>query len=549
MRLPRPHLPRPRLPRLPRPGLSRRDWLLLGGLLAAGLGLRLWSFRYGLPWVYNRDEEEHFVPHAVEMFGGSLNPGYFENPPALTYLLYAVFKVRFTAGFPFGGGGDFVRGFRDDPSAAFATARVVVALLGAATIAAAAWAGSRWWNRRTGFVAAALVAFCFLPAFYSKFALNDAVTLLPVFAASVALLLVLERGRLVWFALAGAAIGAAVAVKYTAGALVVPLALAAAIRVADDRSELRRGLLGLVLAGVAFGAVFLALNPYAVIDFSEFRSQVGGQSATAGGSAKLGQADVPGWIYYAWTLTWGFGWIPALLALAGAALLVRENPRRAVVLIAFPLLLFLFLGAQQRYFARWFLPAYPALILLAAYGAWRITAARRPVWLWALAALMVVQGIAANVRVDSVLARTDTRELARDWLIENVPAGNGVVIEPFVPAGWTPAGLREWEIQRPFQAYTRRLAPALVDAYRAGGYCTIVVASHQKGRGLKAGLEGARAYYARLDAESAATVRFLPWRADSDPPGFSFDMSFNNFPRQHARPGPEVSVHRLRDCE
>lgn len=546
MRVPRPRLPRPRLPR---PGLDRREWLLLAGLLAAGLGLRLWSFRYGLPWVYNRDEEEHFVPRAVGMFGGSLNPGYFENPPALTYLLYAVFKVRFTAGFPFGGGGDFVRGFRTDPTAAFETARVVVIVLGTATIAAAFWAGARWWNRRTAFVAAALVAFCFLPAFYSKFALNDAVTLLPVFAAVVGLLLVLERGGIGWFALAGGAIGASVAVKYTAGALVVPLAIAAAIRVADDRAELRRALLGLVLAGVAFGAVFLALNPYSVLDFSEFRSQVGGQSATAGGSAKLGQADVPGWLYYAWTLTWGFGWVPALLALAGAALLVRENWRRAVVLGAFPLLLFLFLGAQERYFARWFLPAYPALILLAAYAAHRLTAARRPALLWALAAVMVVQGIAGTVRVDAVLARTDTRELARDWLAENLRPGDGVVVEPFVPSGWTPGGLREWEVQRPFQAYTRRLSPALVDRYRSRGYCTVVVGSHQKGRGLKAGLAGARAYYARLDARSAEIVRFLPWRADADPPGFSFDMSFNNYPRQHARPGPEVFVHRLYDCE
>ena len=543
MRLPRPSL------RLPRPDLDRREWMLLAGLLVAGLGLRLWSFRYGLPWVYNRDEEEHFVPHAVEMFGGSLNPGYFENPPALTYLFYAVYKVRFTAGFPFGGGGDFVRGFRNDPTAAFETARIVVAVLGTMTIAAAAWAGSRWWNRRAGFVAAALVAFCFLPAFYSKFALNDAVTLLPVTAAMVALLLVLERGRLVHFALAGAAIGAAVAVKYTAGALLVPLAIAAAIRVRDERAQWRPALLGLAAAGAAFAVVFLVLNPYAAIDFSEFRSQVGGQSATAGGSAKLGQADVPGWLYYAWTLTWGLGWVPALLAVAGAVLLVRENPRRAVVLIAFPILLFAFLGAQQRYFARWFLPAYPALILLAAYAAARISAARRPVVLWALAAVMVAQGVAANVRVDSLLARTDTRELARQWLIENLPPSDAVVVEPFVPSGWTPGDLREWEVRRPFQAYTKRLSPALVDRYRARGYCTVVVGSHQKGRGLKAGLAGARAYYDRLDRESEEVVRFLPWRAGADPPGFSFDMSFNNHPRQHARPGPEVEVHRLRDCE
>ena len=76
------------------------------------------------------------------MFRGGLDPGYYENPPALTYLLYAIFKVRFTAGFPFGGGGDLVRGFAADPEAAFLTARVAVALIGTLVVGLAYWAGA-----------------------------------------------------------------------------------------------------------------------------------------------------------------------------------------------------------------------------------------------------------------------------------------------------------------------------------------------------------------------------------------------------------------------
>ena len=54
-----------------------RGWLpprpygwILAGLLLVALGLRLWNIKYGLPWVYNRDEEGHFVPVAVRFFGG-----------------------------------------------------------------------------------------------------------------------------------------------------------------------------------------------------------------------------------------------------------------------------------------------------------------------------------------------------------------------------------------------------------------------------------------------------------------------------------------------
>ena len=63
-------------------------------LLAVALGLRLWGVGSGLPWVYNVDEAQHFVPLAVGMQGGNLDPGgYFANPPAFTYLLAGLFRL------------------------------------------------------------------------------------------------------------------------------------------------------------------------------------------------------------------------------------------------------------------------------------------------------------------------------------------------------------------------------------------------------------------------------------------------------------------------
>ena len=64
-------------------------------VLAVAFALRLWGIKQGLPYVYDVDEYGHFVPEAVAMFDHGLNPHYFINPPALTYLLHVVFGVWF----------------------------------------------------------------------------------------------------------------------------------------------------------------------------------------------------------------------------------------------------------------------------------------------------------------------------------------------------------------------------------------------------------------------------------------------------------------------
>jgi hypothetical protein len=528
---------------------------MLAGLLLAALGLRLWSIRYGLPWVYNRDEEFHFVPVAVRMFGGSFNPHYFENPPALTYLFYVVFRARFHIA-------HFQAHFDAHPTQVYEIARLVVAVIGTASVGLVYWAGRRWFDARVGLLAAALIAFGFLPAFYGKFALNDAVTLAPMAIALALMALAWERGRTWQWVAAAAAIGVATAVKYTAGAMLLPLAIAILLIWLDGD----RRILGLVkvaaLCGIAFVVAFLVLNPYAIVDFHTFRHQLAGQSATAGGSAKLGQSDTPGWLYYMWTVTWGLGWVPAVAAVGGAVLLLRDNWRRGLVLVIYPLFMFLFLGVQARHFGRWYMPAYPALVLLSAYGAVRaaewIGRGRR--WAsWALAGvcvLMLAQGLAATIRVDSVLGRTDTRLLAHDWIFKHIPANTPIVVEPFDPEGWLAQPNRAGEpryrlypIKPPFQAYEKKLDPTLIDTYRAEGYCWVVVASHQKQRGLMAKLPGAIGYYQRLNRESDRTELFDPWREGVDRPGFNFDMSFDYYPTAFVRPGPFIEIHHLSGCD
>ncbi|MGA7705160.1 MAG: glycosyltransferase family 39 protein, partial [Solirubrobacteraceae bacterium] len=340
-------------------------WPLLAAILLGALGLRLWGIKQGLPYVYNIDEAGHFVPKAVAMSAHGLNPEYFVNPPALTYVLHLVFVLWF------GGGHSLTREYATHPDQVFLVARVTVAVLGTGAVWLLYLLGARLFDRRVGLLAAALEAVAFLPVFYGHLALNDAATLLPLTLSLLGSAGILGRGRVRDYAIAGVGLGFACASKYTAGIVVVPLAAAAAAHYLDGSSGSgRRVLVGLGTAGVCALAAFLLANPYALLDFQRFHSELVHQSSLSEeAQGKLGAPRQGGLLYYLWSFTWGLGWVPVLAALGGAVALCLRRPRLAWLLVPAPILFLAFMGLQDRYFGRWLLPIFPIACLLAAHFA------------------------------------------------------------------------------------------------------------------------------------------------------------------------------------
>ncbi len=346
-------------------------WGGLAFVLTLALVLRLWGVKSGLPFVYNIDEAGHFVPKAVAMSSGGLNPRYFVNPPALTYVLHLVFVVWFG-----GDHGVVLREYATHPDRVFLVARVVVALLGVGAVWLLYLLGARLLGRGVGLLAAALEAVAFLPVFYGHFALNDAATLLPLTLSLFGSAGVLRYGRKRDYALAGLGLGFACASKYTAGIAIAPLAAAVATHYLDASPNAgRRVLVGIaVAAGCSLGA-FLLANPYALLDFQRFHSELVHQSSLSEeAQGKLGAPKQGGLLYYLWSFSWGLGWVPALAALGGTVAIWRRDARIGWLLVPAPLLFLGFMGLQDRYFGRWLLPIFPFACLLAAYFAHELRA-------------------------------------------------------------------------------------------------------------------------------------------------------------------------------
>lgn len=551
---------------------SAAAWTL-GGILALGLVLRLWGIRHGLPVAYHLDEYAHFTESAVEMFRDGLNPNYFQNPPAYTYLLHVLFAIAYGVS-PIGSLGEPVRdAFNGDPTTLYLIARGASAALGLAAAWLLYFVGKRLYGVAIGLAASAFLALTFLPVHYSHFALNDVPLLFPLCIGLLGLARVIHNGRLTDYLLAGVGLGLATGTKYTAAALSVAIFVAWAIRAYDDRERAKREFLFLCGAAAISLAAFLVSNPFALLDADKFYSDLKRQSDLSAGVSKLGTDDTSGWWYYLRTLGWGFGVLPLLLSVVGAVLALRKDWRRSLPFVVFALVVWLFMGNQVRFYARWLMPVYPVLALFAGYAVVEIgkaigrrfkppggrfaSANSATVATVALVAIALIGPLVHVVHNDRVLARTDTRELAKEWLLENVDPDEKIAIELIAPiAYYNEDGYRGTEPA--FEIYplprgsaveksAEQLSPAKLDEFARDGYCYVVTGSIQKGRVTKdpSKRPSAAEYYKALESRGTLVKSFSPIKSGSDLPTFNFDISYNYYPLAYERPGPQIDIYRL----
>ncbi len=186
---------------------------------------------------------------------------------------------------------------------------------------------------------------------------------------------------------------------------------------------------------------------------------------------------------------------------------------------------------------------------------------------------MLGQGVLYSVHDDLVLARADTRNLTRAWMVEHVPRGTRIVLEPVVLGSWLhDPGLAKsaarW-VKYPalrsviapngqlapqsahtvaLEDYEATLSPALIGWYERLGYCWVVTGSTESGRALESPRAAplAVAYYRALASHAQVVYHVSPYAPGSSAPGFNFDWTFDFYPLAYRHPGPEMTVYRLR---
>jgi hypothetical protein len=333
--------------------------LLALAAFAAALLLRLWNLGWGLPnaqRLFSFHPDESMVVSAslqVNPFLLLLDPGLYAYGALPMLLNGAVIHLGEAVGLVGPGPSPGV------PSAgALLAARLVSAVLGAATCFFLYGTGRLLFGRAAGLIAAALYALAPLAVQHGHFATVDVPATFFVagtlyFAARAASPEARPRD-LLW---AGVWSGLAAAAKYNAG-LVLLAGVAAWWLTGRDRKGLVFLLLG-ALGAFLVGCPTVLLNPGGVLQAIRDESR---HVSTGHGDVFTGTA--PGLIYHvAFNLRWGLTGPLMALTLAGVIAIALRRGRGDGILAAFALPYYLLIGLAAVKFARYTLPLYPPLLL------------------------------------------------------------------------------------------------------------------------------------------------------------------------------------------
>ncbi len=423
-------------------------FMVMGFLLISAYALRVWGANFGLPaFVAHPDEPEIALRAYNILWTADYNPRWFHYPSgyiytqAVSYIFYFLYAT--------------VRGaFRWLPEQItpefYLFGRTITALFGTLTVLVVYLIGQKAYRTRTGMIAAVLLAFSYLHIVNSHYITADVPA--GFWAALCALfsVLILRRGETKWYVLAGLVAGFAAGTKYNAG-LVVMLPLLAHVMGTPwgEWGWLDRRLAANLLATLGG---FILSTPYAVLDLHMFLNDVGFEFNFAGNVYMPGYSSGSSAVWYLRALFTGADAPLALAYLSGLVyalaviirLLVRrhEAGRQAgkchTLLSSFPMLYGAGLLGSALHFERYLLPIIPILSVLAAVFLDQATdwGAARLRWhgrrLAALATgLAVLLPFVAGILFDWSITRLDIRPAARDWVIQNIPAGSSLAVERY----------------------------------------------------------------------------------------------------------------------
>jgi hypothetical protein len=407
-------------------------------VVLAGFALRLLGLQYGLPYVYNPDEVA-IMTRALSFATGTLNPHNFLYPTFFFYVLFA--WVGSYLGLVWLTGGvsslsELPGLYFSHPGGIYTAGRLLVALLGTATILAVYRLAGRLGDSRMALAAAVFVAVAPLHVRDSHYVKHDVPATLAVVIAYLAMTRAFAdpqdprtaRRRLV---IAAAACGLAFSIHYYCVFLAIPLLATALISARSERVQ--QAVLNCIIVTAISVGIFILLSPFVALepltawrDITANREIVVDRAVASGAFAAAAR-------YADMLLNDAVGMPVAILAVSGIVAMLRSQLALGLLLLSFPVAFFLFISNTFPA-SRYLNPLVPFAVLFASAGVRAITDAifsRKAVVFWILTAAAAAPALYESVRTDVFFRRTDTRTIALQKIASIVPDGATIATQPY----------------------------------------------------------------------------------------------------------------------
>lgn len=429
---------------------QRAHWnpatLLLLGLLAAALGLRLWGTWFGLPYLFHNDEDFEIV-RALQLGAGQYDfdrvgkGGYF-------YLLFVEYGLLFVVLLLSGAvssAAEFGELYIRDPSAFYLIGRATTATIGTLTVYLVYRLGGLAYSTAAALFAATLLTFNVLHSYLSHLTIVDVpMTFLIVAALYFAAKLVTGgSARNYWWAALMAAF--ATSTKIPAILVLIPLLISHCYFVTGHGGVLRQYFLSKSLwqAVAIFVIAYVVTTPGILVHFEDVLS--GGVSkfltdadvAEGGLDERSKLANTNLFVYYYTQILQSMTWPVFIVSAAGVLYAVWKHRPVDVMLVTFAAVWYVAMASStdpHLFFPRYIAPVLPVTALLGGRFLADIVSIagrdRRPaVAATALGIALVAFPAFQIAETNQLMLKIDTRAIAKEWFDENVPPGSKVLIE------------------------------------------------------------------------------------------------------------------------
>jgi len=409
--------------------------------MLSGLLLRLYGINFGLPFVYAYDERIP-VNIAWKMFSShDFNPHWFGWPgTTMIYMLSALYAFLYLMGRTFGvfeSFADFDALYYQDPTVFFLSGRLMMAGFAVASIFITYLIARRLFNRQIALIAATFLAVSPLHVHHSKLIRPDILLTFFILLVVWFCLKIFDKKNWTGYILAGLFTGLAIATKYPA------VIVALTIVVAHILSEPWRwiSVKKLLVSGAASVLGFFIGSPFLFFSIGRVVNDVA-KAAPSYSLGATGGGFIQQLVYYfqgpvIQSLTVGG------LVFAGIGIILCIASRRKIqrLLIVFPIAFILFIASFSLRYTRYIIPVIPFLCIFSAYTCcWlgeKIGKRWKP-WFGRLLCFFLVIGIVtplvkADILRGQKLSLPDTRTIAHEWVLNNIPQGSKLLVEVYTP--------------------------------------------------------------------------------------------------------------------